>query len=1122
MKLLFLLYYLKSNKIFIWTEDSRTLSISFDNNCKIINSLQNELKENKVQLLKILDHNNINSERKSKEISYYKIPSLLQQNTLSCSQKAIYLHSKLERANYIYNIPVFLKCKQVNIDKLKESLIFVLKKHSILRMTINKDFRYKILDIEKFEIEESIADFRDALQFCIEKAKNQFYLDGGKLIRLEIINIKNSDEIILNLTHHHILSDAYSVGIIVSEVLSIYKALLSSNNSFAIIDQNQSINYFDYISYQNYQLQTKRYQEAISNLTNKLHNAKPIQLKKNSAIFDNKEDRIDFELNLETYQKLQELSFDNGVSLYSILLTCLYHILSVYSIGQTDFALGVTISNRPFEFNDTIGPFISTLPLIPQYNPNNSLIDNLKNFHREMVYLNEYQEINLNLLTENLKYHPDYITQLIHVNFSLHNFKQEFENSEFEFLGIKEIGEKTGISIIAEETGNGIHFSISYAKNLYEKSYIESIVKSYVTFLIRINKLALFKQINQLDYLDDEEYEKIIYKWNDTDNEYRENATISELFQETVSEKPDSIAVVFENIQLTYEELNTRSNKLANYLIANYHIKPENLISLCLDRSEYMLVAILAVLKTGGAYVPIDPTFPYERIDYILKDTNSNIVLTNELYKKRLEERSDVVILEIDSREFQEKLLLQPTATPRILSTNRNLAYVIYTSGTTGKPKGVMIEHKSVLNYIYNLNDLVELAEKTVDFSSNLGFDLTITTTICSLCSGANVVVYDKELQNLELYKQHLIKNSINLIKLTPSYFELLIHFLQMTKIKKIILGGEKLSTDVIHKFISQSKDSEIVIYDEYGPTEATVGTSQSQIYPNHNLNIGKPYNNEKVYILDRCLNPLPIGAIGELYIGGVGLARGYLSNSGLTAEKFIANPFQTKEEKRLRKNTRLYKTGDLVSLSSDGNLEYIGRNDSQIKLRGYRIELGEIENVLKRHMDLKQVVVALKEDNTYNKVLVAYVVPGEFVPSITELKDFLNKILPEYMVPSFFIYLKKLPFNTNGKLDRKELPDLEFLIEEKHKEPRDELERKLITIWSEILGLPELKIGLNSDFFQLGGNSLLVIKLVNKLNQSLNCNIGLTKILQNTTINKLYCFLNSELDILQGQTYEF
>ena len=531
-----------------------------------------------------------------------------------------------------------------------------------------------------------------------------------------------------------------------------------------------------------------------------------------------------------------------------------------------------------------------------------------------------------------------------------------------------------------------------------------------------------------------------------------------------------------------------------------------------------MIIAILGILKAGAAYVPMDPEYPDDRIKYILSDTNTNLVIANSIYTKRLNSiNSKVNTIPVDSKVFIKDLTKHSNTNPKVKDlTSKNLAYVIYTSGTTGKPKGVMIEHKGVVNYItnYTLHKIIE-ANDRVDVSSSIGFDLTVTTIINTLCCGAAMILYNQKLQDIISYKNYLNFHNITVIKLVPSYFILLLDDSTKINNKKIILGGEKVEESIIPKLESFYKKSsgDVTVYDEYGPTESTVGACLNVIY--HSLSkdyiphsIGKVLYNLTAYVLSECLSPLPIGAIGELYIGGAGLARGYLNNTKLTKERFISNPLQTKEEKKQGKNSRLYKTGDLVRWLPSGELEYIGRNDFQVKIRGFRIELGEIESILNLHGDVKQsAVLARRNEVTNTNYLIAYITSGDFKPSDIELQEFLKQKLPDYMIPTAIIYLDKLPLTLNGKLDRKALPDIELgSSTSTYVAPRNELETKVRDIFASVLGLEENKVGINDDFFKLGGDSIVSIQLVSRIRQHLNINyITIKDIFSYKTIAKLY-----------------
>jgi amino acid adenylation domain-containing protein len=444
------------------------------------------------------------------------------------------------------------------------------------------------------------------------------------------------------------------------------------------------------------------------------------------------------------------------------------------------------------------------------------------------------------------------------------------------------------------------------------------------------------------------------------------------------------------------------------------NVKADTLIGISMERSIEMLIGVIAVLKAGAAYVPIDPDYSDDRIHYMLKDCNTKLVLTQNNQKQKFKGYKRCMSqISVDTEPYVDF----DSSNLSIRSESNNLAYVIYTSGTTGKPKGVMLEHRSVVNYIKNLRSNFLPNYKRVDFSSSLSFDLTVTTTLGALLLGHTICVYKGRMDSIADYVKHLEKNRIQFIKTVPTLYELISQELHTgTTVQEVVLGGEKLNRNNL------TYHENIRIYDEYGPTETTVGASLSRVYPERQPGIGKPYFNYKLYVLDENQSPAPMGAAGELYIGGAGLARGYLNLQMLTEERFIENFFVTQEDKA-KGYTKLYKTGDYVKLLPDGNLEYIGRNDSQVKIRGHRIELEEVENVLNSFPSVKQSVVLLKERGS-NKYLIGYYV-SELKETEKTIRDYLGKFLPRYMIPSVFVHIEKLPLTINGKVDRKSLLDL-------------------------------------------------------------------------------------------------
>ena len=579
-----------------------------------------------------------------------------------------------------------------------------------------------------------------------------------------------------------------------------------------------------------------------------------------------------------------------------------------------------------------------------------------------------------------------------------------------------------------------------------------------------------------------EEYMQTVFTRNQTAKNYPNNKTINELFEDQVQKTPNNIALVYNEIKLSYRELNERANRLANYLISTYQIQGDDLIALCLDRNEHQLIAILAVLKSGGAYVPLDPGYPTDRISHVLHDTNAKVLLTNNRHKLESHAHS---FLAIDSKEFQDKLTAQSIQNPVLNITIFNLAYVIYTSGTTGKPKGVMIEHNSLLCFIDSMfSKISSKAGYSTLSTTNYVFDIFGLEYLLPLNKGNTVYLCD--FMNIKL--SDLQFGKYNIVQLTPTKLNIFlekINLRDLTGIRRsdntvheiiLLIGGEALTKRTLQNIRNTQKFLngiyKVRIINVYGPTETTIWSTCYHILDeSYDIYIGKAIFNTTTYILDTNLEPVAVGLLGELYIGGAGVARGYLNLPELTSERFIANPFQTESEKISGINARLYRTGDLVRYCTDGNIEFLGRNDSQVKINGFRIELGEVESKLLGIFGVKQAVVIAsqyKDINaiaTENKFLVGYYVADNKLDESLILAE-LSDILPEYMLPKILVFLKQLPINTNGKLDYRALPEPEFISVDSYVAPMNEIENCVCAIYAEILGLAT--VGINDELFNL------------------------------------------------------
>ncbi|NDA90313.1 MAG: amino acid adenylation domain-containing protein, partial [Alphaproteobacteria bacterium] len=771
------------------------------------------------------------------------------------------------------------------------------------------------------------------------------------------------------------------------------------------------------------------------------------------------------------------------------------------------------------------GLFLNTIPFRLKLNKKKNCLDELLEVFNAKVKLQHYKHLPYGYIRSLFKQDLyDFAFNFVHfhvINDSL-NYMESVDNYE-----------RTNIPFvlnISQYKEAEFYLKISVHDDYISKDYLDYFTLYYQECLNNI----LRNQDNKL-YLTREDYSKIIKIWNQVDRDYPSDKAIHKLFEEQVEKTPENVALVYESVRLTYRELNARSNRLAHYLINTYEIKPDTLVVLCLGRSEHMLIGILAVLKAGGAYVPIDPSYPDERIKYILEDTGTKVVLTNEIYKQRLEDISKSAlinrvntelnyypqILGIDSNKLQEELSLKLGTNLNTEVTSNNLSYVIYTSGTTGNPKGVLQLHGNVMRLFTATNDLYRFSSKDVwTLFHSYVFDFSVWEIWGALIYGGRLIIPSYEqTRDLHLFYELCKEQQVTILNQTPSAFYQFTNIAvtkdisnKLTTLNYVIFGGEALNISQLKPWFSYYDYNQPKLINMYGITETTVHVTYRLIGEQdlgENSYIGKIIPDLKTYVLDSNLSPLPIGAVGELYIGGVGLARGYLNRPELTAERFIANPFQSEEESRLDKNTRIYKTGDLVRWLPNGDLEYMGRNDFQVKIRGYRIELGEIESVLSLYEGIKQSVVLARDhiniDSTVtnNKYLVGYYV-SELKLNEDEILNYLRARLPEYMVPSILVYLNELPLTINGKLDRRGLPDPEFGSRDNYVAPRNEIEKKVCQIWSEVLGLSEDKVGIRDDFFRLGGDSILAIRIVSKLNKEFNSQITVKDIFELRDVYRL------------------
>lgn len=1103
---------------------------------------------------------------------------------LSFAQERLYFIQRYENGTNAYNIPMVYKINShVDKDILEDTIRSIVSRHEILRTLLKEDIEGKIhqavVNCSKhpLEIRKVSVDNKDALDMEILNEINQiFNLSSEYPIRVCLYELRNTichtdlnnlsnSQCYISIVVHHAAFDEWSADILLREIQEYYEYYLELKSGKSEICgihnkklnlPNLTIQYKDFTIWQRSYISGEVLEKQLGYWKQKLLGYETLNLVtdyQRPRSIDYRGGEVRFELESEISKNLRAVAKTLKVSLYSVLLAGYYLMLKVYS-NQNDIVVGIPIANRHYpQVEDLIGLFVNTLALRIQIDSNLSIKEFIERIGCEVVAAQLNQDIPFEQLVSELAARNDTSRNpIFQVIFQMANFDNY--SSSLDGLLDPYVGEydefkiaKFDLSAFIDDGMDKLRGCFNYSVSLYKEETIHGFVETFVKILEQFAGLIANETnsttqttLEDLEYLPKTRETLVLGDWNDTDIDYPRNKTIHQMFEEQVVKTPDNLAVLYEDTMLTYRELNERANRLANFLVINYGLKPDTLVALLLDRSEYMIIAILAILKAGGAYVPIDPSYPDERIGYILRDTATSVVLTNNQYQQKLnnikcldDTINKVNILPIDDTHLQNQISLKSCANLGTKITGNNIAYVIYTSGTTGNPKGVMIEHHSVINRIIWMNNTYHLkASDKILQKTPYVFDVSIWELLWANWYGATIVIAKPEGHKDGDYIAQLIGNQdISIIHFVPS---MLTAFEDVVKINKMILpslryifcSGEALATSqvkVCHEILPHTQ-----IHNLYGPTEATVDVLFYDCNANNleKVCIGKPIHNTKAYILSDNLKPLPIGAIGELYIGGVGLARGYLNQPELTAEKFILNPFQTEEESRdidygkKGRNSRLYKTGDLARWMPDGNIEYIGRNDSQVKIRGYRIELGEIESVLSSYKDVKQSVVLAKEridnNNTQlaSKCLIGYYVSKKKLIE-EDILRYLKAKLPDYMIPSILVHLKELPITINGKLDRSALHAPEFIKENvNYIAPRNQIEENMLKIWANILGIREDKISVHDDFFFLGGDSIFVIRLAAQIKQTFGIDISLRIIFHSSSIRTMSCFIEQQLSI--------
>ncbi|MCV9934567.1 amino acid adenylation domain-containing protein [Flavobacterium sp. LS1R47] len=1122
-----LIYDFKKNDSLLWVEGN-DIQLLISDNFKSL-ELRDTIIKLKSEIVSFLFNNKILSEDDFLNKRIFKTD--MQESLLSFAQERLWFIEQYEQGTNVYHLPAVYEL-DTTTDKegIKYALQQIVSRHEVLRSTIEygkkQEGGIQVVHNEPLSFEEIVLGETDDCNLFIKEDINQpFNLNKEYPIRVKFYTIKsdsdNSLKTLLLITTHHIVSDGWSIEVFQKELSAYYEAYIKEDKNFRLPDLE--IQYKDYALWQRSNLTGEILEKQLNYWKEKLSGFQTLEFPTNyrrPAEIDYSGALHNFRINKEISQKLRALAQRHGVTLNSLILTSVNILLGKYT-GQDDIVVGsINAGRSQRQTQDLIGFFISTQANRTLLTNSQSFEELIQQVHQDQTDAQLNQDLPFEKLIDELGVERDASRHpIFQVMCGVQSFEGQFDNSEqqnnylkaCQIEGVYEV-EKFDFSIFINDSQEELSGEISYATSLFDKESISRLSDHYIYLLEQLAQTPN-KAYSEISLLTSVEYNQLVYNWNATEKEYPKDKTIQELFEEQVEKTPNNVAIVFENKSLTYQELNEKSNQLAHHIREQYQEKtqqlltPDTLIALFLDRSLEMVIGILAVLKAGGAYVPIDPSYPQERIDYILEDTQATIVLSQRHLDEKPLPQEKVVYIDLTEELYKN----EDNINLGQQSQSTDLAYVIYTSGTTGKPKGVMIEHKAASNTINNLFSVYDEQKiKRVTAYTSYVFDVSVSELFSSL------------LQGLEL---HILSNSIRIDSVGLSnYFST--HKINLAYLPPVLLSQleQNITSDLISliyagepcdKQTAKLWSGKVKLFNYYGPTEASIYAIGKQILTDEVEQIGQPIQNTQVYVLSSNQMPVPIGVIGELYLGGAGLSRGYLNRPELTAERFVNNPFATEADKA-KGYTKLYKTGDLVRWLADGNIEYLGRNDDQVKIRGYRIELGEIEHAISQIDGINQACVLAKERKTETattKYLVGYYVSDCDMTSV-DIQNRLLEVLPDYMVPSALVVMESFPLTINGKLDKRALPDPEFTSSEvDYVAPTTEIETAVCEIWMSLLALD--RVGITDDFFKIGGNSILAIQASHRMSQLLGSNVKVADIFKYKTISKLLVHATGQSQII-------
>lgn len=1036
---------------------------------------------------------------------------------LTLPQQDVYFEQLMYTDDPIYNIGAKISINgDISYEVLNQAYIALINQHDSYRSIINQaGEQVTIHTIEKHDSVLEYMDFSfgenadiEANEFMQQKFQISIKLNTKELLhKFILIKISETQHYLFSV-YHHIITDGWGTSLMFQRLVKNYNEIVTTGDvtssypytykDFAIDDQI----YFSSEDYENDKNYWKdRFKEFPEQLLEKKENtAKPNQSK-----------RKEITIKRAVYNQLEQVSKDLGSTTFHVILGVLYLYFG-RKHQNTDFTIGLPVLNRGKSiFKKTVGLFMGVSPLRIQFNIEDDFEDLIKNIRQQLRQDYRHQRFPLGKLIKELGLFQE-SQRLFNITLSYEkqNYADHFINTQTKVIPLSHHSERVALAIYIREFDQleDVKIDFDYNVNYFNQADIERVAEHFETLLLEVIDNPK-KTLSDYEYITATEKEQLLDKFNATQFDYDSEATLLNAFKEQASKNPNKVALKDQEKVFTYRELDLFSDAIAFHLQKNVNKENPAPIAVLMNRSANLVATLLGVLKSGSAYIPLDPSFPKDRLEYIIDHSEVQQIISTHELKQRIGINKEIIDIESVSNEIidlKDEVLNGPLS--------RNTAYIIYTSGSTGNPKGVAISHKSLFNFLLSIQQEPKIEENDYLFSvTTQSFDISILEFFTPLIAGAGLYIASDALLSDPLEIVGVLEElKPTIIQATPSFYQMLYNAgWKGNKLVKILCGGDLLSETLSQKLLETNKE----LWNMYGPTETTIWSSCKKItQANEASNIGKPINNTKLYILDKKMQLLPIGSAGIIYIGGDGLAQGYFKNQELTNEKFVQSPFDH--------NQKIYDTGDLGQWNEKGEIEFLGRNDNQVKIRGYRIELGEIETKLNQISNIKASVVVAQKNKDQEALLIAYVVVENQEFSAAVIISALRQELPEYMVPHAIMEVDKFPLTPNNKIDRKELSLREIIITKAmdlNEIPTTALQINLHDFYKEVLEI-KIEIGITDNFFALGGHSLNAVKLINHISEQLYYRITLKDIFDYPTIQTLAEYLENK-EIEQNQDIE-